>query len=150
MVSFTTASVVEKRNVHLPASLASYRAASARFINSSKDASFVANAIPMLAPMLAVAPVDSGYGSARALMEHFRLGLPALRHVLDNDDGASVRHWVSSHLELASVAEFHVEGAAFLRQPGGTPLDKLASERFSKLRQPHMANELRERDIELQ
>src|SRR5260370_29335647 len=63
MVSFTTASVVEKRNVHLPASLASYRAASARFINSSKDASFVANAIPIVAPMLAVVPVDSVYGS---------------------------------------------------------------------------------------
>src|ERR1700688_1835422 len=82
-------------------------------------------------------------------MEHFRLGLSALCHVLDNDDSASVRHWVSSHLELASVVEFQVEGAAFLRQPRSAPRDKLASERFSKLRQPDVANELRKRDIEL-
>src|SRR6202011_5523327 len=63
MFAFATASTVAKQNVPFPAALASYKAASAHFINSSKDASLVANAIPTLAPMLTVAPVDNGYGS---------------------------------------------------------------------------------------
>jgi len=46
-----------------PTSLATRKSALARFINSSRDASFVANAIPTLATMLAVARVDNGDGS---------------------------------------------------------------------------------------
>lgn len=58
-VPVAAGSTMEKRNVPLPACFDAYNAVSARFISRSKELFLFEKAMPTLAPIFAVVPVDS-------------------------------------------------------------------------------------------
>ncbi|EIM95812.1 hypothetical protein WQE_37287 [Paraburkholderia hospita] len=83
-------------------------------------------------------------------MKDFRLRFASFGDILDDDDGAAIRHWIVCDLELSTVAQFKVERVALPGQPGGTPFDHLLSERVAELCQSDMPDEFRQGHIEFQ